>query len=150
MSSEEMQLSESEQLATDPVVEKTTEQIEADALATSIDTFNQSYGVAKMGKNNLSLKALQRVFDAVISFPLDEVAVNKLKKNTLEFEIFMNALAAIRSKAYINHIVEKRHGEQIVDEVATNAAPDVAEVIRENAETINTNEGENTNGTTQN
>jgi len=149
MSSEEMQLTETEQLTAEASVEKTPAQLEEEALAHSINTYEQSYNVAKMGKLNLSLKALQRVFDAVISFPLDEAAINKVKKNTLEFEVFMNALACVRAKSHINYVVQQRHGEEITSKVAENAAPDVAQELKENMESINNNnEGENNNGTT--
>lgn len=149
MSAEEMQSTETEQLTTETSVEKTPEQLEEQALAHSINTYEQSYNVAKMGKTKLSLKALQRVFDAVISFPLDEVAVNKVKKNTLEFEVFMNALACVRAKSHINYVVQQRHGEEIAQKATQNAAPNVAEQIKENMESINNNnEGENNNGTT--
>jgi hypothetical protein len=120
---------------------RTPEELEQQALEMSIKTFNESYASLKRQKDTLSLKSLLRVLDAVVSFPLDEKATNRVKRNTVEFEVFMNALACVKSKAFINHIVDKRYGQQIRDELADKAAP----VVKEQLQTLSEKGEENGN-----
>ena len=97
-------------MSQETVVETPTEQAPNidQILADIYKEYISTYTKAKELKHSMSLKSMHRIFDAILSFPLDESAITKVKKGTKEFELFILALGTIKARQYINSIVEKQ------------------------------------------
>lgn len=87
----------------EPKKEPTQEEIMVDIYK----DFEYNYKRAKQLKNSMSLNSMLRVFDAVLSFPFDETAISRVKKNTPEFELFIVSLGVIKARTYLNAMVER-------------------------------------------
>ena len=74
--------------------------------------FVQSLPRIRKLREKLSLRALSRVFDAVVSFPYDEQSIARVKKTECdENELFLITLSALGAKKIMDHAMEKFKAE---------------------------------------
>jgi hypothetical protein len=83
-----------------------------DPVMEAILEYEKSYKLVKSLTEQVSLKGLIRAFEAAVSFPLDGKAIDRVKKGTKEFELFVHAVSAIKARNFINLAVEYKTQQQ--------------------------------------
>jgi hypothetical protein len=90
----------------------TIEPFKADPVMEAISEYERSYKFVQELTGKVSLKGLIRAFEAAVSFPFDEKAINRVKKGTPEFELFVHAISAIKARNFISLAVEHKTQQQ--------------------------------------